>query len=161
LRSKRAGKTLVIASATWKVFAFLGGSIVRFGPYMSRRLCAALVAAAVMMPAARAQSPSIAGSWSGTGVVRLPSGKSESVKCRATFQQVGTGASMSATCANASTRVSQTAELSRAGGNRYVGEFNNAEFNISGSIRIVLNSASSMTASLNGGGGSANFTLSR
>jgi hypothetical protein len=129
--------------------------------HLNRRLCLALVVVAAVMPPASAQSVSIAGSWSGSGVVRLPNGNSESVKCRATFSQAGTSASMSATCANASTRVSQTAELTRAGGNRFVGDFVNSEYGISGSIRIVINSASSMTASMSGGGGSASFTLSR
>lgn len=121
----------------------------------------AVLAVVAVATSAAAQSISIGGSWSGRGSVTLPSGNTEAVRCRATFTQFGNGASMSATCANASTKVSQTAELSRVGGNRFAGEFHNPEYNISGSIRITVHSASSMSASLSGGGGSASIQLGR
>jgi hypothetical protein len=141
-------------------------SSVRLISHMSHRVVFAVAATLALMPAVGArpvwaQPVSIAGNWSGSGVVRLPNGNSESVKCRASFTHVGNGARMNATCANASVRVSQSAELTRAGGNRFVGDFVNAEYNISGSIRIVMNGSNSMSAALSGGGGTATFTLSR
>lgn len=102
----------------------------------------------------------IAGSWSGSGTVVLPSGGTEQARCRATFRPSGNGASMSATCATASVRVNQVAEISRVAPGRYRGDFRNDEFGISGSIRIVV-SGNSLSASLNGGGGTAQFDLSR
>jgi hypothetical protein len=106
------------------------------------------------------QQPSIGGSWSGGGTVTLKSGNVEKVRCRATFSPSGNGASMSASCANATARVTQTAELTRVTATRYIGEFRNSEYNISGSIRITL-SGNSLTASLSGGGGSASMSMNR
>jgi hypothetical protein len=107
-----------------------------------------------------AQQPSLAGSWSGGGTVTLRSGNVEKVRCRATFSPSGNGASMSASCANATAKVTQTAELTRVSATRYVGEFQNPEFNISGSIRITL-SGNTLNASLSGGGGSASMVMNR
>lgn len=67
---------------------------------------------------------------------------------------------MSATCATASMRVQQYASVDRVAPGRYRGDFRNDEFGISGSIRIVV-SGNSLSASLNGGGGTAEFRLSR
>lgn len=121
---------------------------------------ALLMAGAVSGGRAVAQSPPIAGAWQGSGTVTLSSGNTERVRCRATFSAVGAGATMSATCATPSTNVRQTAELTRVTPTRYVGDFHNADYNISGNIRIVIN-GNSMTAQLAGGGGSAFLNLSR
>jgi hypothetical protein len=110
---------------------------------------------------AAAQAAGLEGSWSGGGNVRFNSGKSERASCRASFsKQGGSSYSMSATCATSSGRVSQTAQLTRTGANRFSGEFNNSEYGISGSINISLN-GNSLNASLSGGGGSASFNLNR
>jgi hypothetical protein len=123
---------------------------------------AALVAlaAASTTPSQAQQQSLLAGSWSGGGTVTLKSGNIEKVRCRATFSPSGNGASMSAQCANATARVSQTAELTRVSATRYIGEFRNPEYNISGSIRITL-SGNSLNASLTGGGGSASMSMNR
>jgi hypothetical protein len=112
-------------------------------------------------PPAAAQSGSLQGTWSGGGKIVFPSGESERARCRATFRAVsGRSFTMSAVCATASTRVQQNAEITRIAPNRYRGEFFNQEFGISGSARITL-VGQSLRASLVGGGGSAEFTLSR
>jgi hypothetical protein len=123
-----------------------------------------LVTAALLLsaPLARAAEPAdIAGAWSGGGKVRFSTGNTESARCRATFRRRGTNNyTMVAVCATASARAEQTATLTRSGGNRYSGEFNNAEFGISGAISITVNGGS-MSVSLNGGGASAQLNLSR
>jgi hypothetical protein len=118
-----------------------------------------LAAVAMILPAS-AQQPSIAGAWNGSGTVNLSSGNKETVRCRATFNQLPSGATMRASCASPSARVNQTAELTRVSGNRYVGDFVNSEYGVSGSIRITV-SGNSLSASLAGGGGSASMNLSR
>lgn len=107
-----------------------------------------------------AAQEAIAGSWSGSGTVVFPSGEKEKARCRATFRPSGSGAVMSATCATASVRVQQVATVDRVAPGRYRGEFRNDEFGISGSIRIVV-SGNSLYAALTGGGGTAEFHLSR
>jgi hypothetical protein len=123
-------------------------------------ISAGLAIAGCMATAVYAQQPSIGGTWSGGGTVTLKSGNVEKVRCRATFSPSGNGASMSASCANATAKVTQTAELTRVSATRYIGEFNNPEFNISGSIRITI-SGNTLNASLSGGGGSASMSMNR
>ncbi len=118
-----------------------------------------LVAGIATAPSAQ-QQPTLAGTWSGGGTVTLKSGDVEKVRCRATFSPSGNGASMSASCANATAKVTQTAELTRVSPTRYIGEFHNSEYNITGSIRITL-SGNTLNASLSGGGGSASMNMNR
>jgi hypothetical protein len=120
-------------------------------------LCLA-AAYASAIPASAQES--LVGAWNGSGTITLPSGNTERARCRATFQSAGRGATMSATCATASVRVQQVAALDRVAPGRYRGDFRNAEYGITGSIRIAV-SGNSLTASLNGGGGSAVINLSR
>jgi hypothetical protein len=119
------------------------------------------VTAGIVPDKAVAEGPSLEGAWSGGGRIVFPSGESERARCRASFRrQGGESFGMSAVCATPSTRVQQSAEITRVSANRYRGEFFNAEFGLSGSIRIIVN-GDSMDASLSGGGGSAEFNLSR
>ena len=125
---------------------------------------AALVGLAVMVGsplAASAQSTNLEGSWNGGGNVQFSSGKSERARCRASFSRSGANSyEMSAVCASASGRASQTAQLTRTGANRYSGSFQNSEYGISGSISLSVN-GNSLNASLSGGGGSASLNLNR
>lgn len=108
-----------------------------------------------------ASAQSILGSWSGGGMIVFPSGEKERARCRATFRPTGGGGvSMNGVCATASVRVSQSASLSRLTANTYSGEFFNTEYNIAGSIRIRVH-GNRLNASLNGGGGTAEFVLGR
>lgn len=110
---------------------------------------------------AGSQSVSLEGSWSGGGMVVFPSGERERARCRASFRRQSENRfGMNAVCATASARVAQTAAITRVSGNRFAGEFQNAEYGISGSIRLTVH-GNSLSASLNGGGGTAHFELSR
>lgn len=121
----------------------------------------ALVSASFLATPASATAQSLEGSWSGGGRVLFPSGEAERARCRASFRRRGGDSyAMSAVCATQSARVEQTAVLVRTGPNRYAGDFNNAEYGVSGSIRITV-SGRSLNASLTGGGGSAQFSLSK
>ncbi len=103
----------------------------------------------------------LSGSWSGGGSVTLPSGATEKARCKATFQRNGgNDYAMSAVCATASTRISQSAQVHQVGPSRFSGVFHNPDYNVSGTIRISLN-GNSLNASLDGGGGSGSFHLTR
>lgn len=123
---------------------------------------AAVMAIAIISTngAASADPAGLAGTWSGGGTMVSSSGNAEKVRCRATFRQIGNGATMRATCANATSRIVQTADLTRVSASRYIGDFTNAEFGITGSIRITL-SGNSLSAALAGGGGTASINLNR
>lgn len=121
---------------------------------------AAVIAFGLAAPAAQAEPAQLDGIWNGGGVVVLPSGDKERARCRATFRKNGGGYKMHAVCTTPSARAAQTAELVRVSGNRYSGEFFNAEFNVSGIIRVTVN-GNSLSAFLSGGGAQANLSLSR
>jgi len=107
------------------------------------------------------QRSSLEGSWSGGGTVNLSSGATERARCRASFsRQSGNSFGMSAVCATSSARVAQTARIQQVGANQFAGDFHNSEYGVSGTIRITIN-ANRLSASLSGGGGSAQLSLSR
>ena len=130
---------------------------VGFGPAVA--LVSALVLAA---GTSSVSAQSLAGSWAGGGTIVYPSGETERARCRATFRSSGGGGvAMHAVCATASVRVSQNASLSQLTHTTYSGEFTNIEYGISGSIRIRMHGSNKISASLNGGGASAQFSLNR
>lgn len=132
-------------------------------PILSKFRPAGILTAALLLFAAPAlaQQASLEGAWSGSGTVTFSSGNVESARCKANFRrQSGDTFAMNAVCATPSGRVAQTAELSRVTNTRYSGEFHNSEYGVSGSISITLR-GNSLTASLDGAGATASFSLSK
>jgi hypothetical protein len=122
---------------------------------------AAILAAATLLAASPAFADGLSGSWSGSGSVMLPSGNTEKARCKVSFRKEGgKNYGMNAVCASSSARVAQTANLEQVGPNRYAGDFTNQEYGVTGSIVLTV-SGSSLSASMQGGGGSASFNLSR
>jgi hypothetical protein len=110
---------------------------------------------------ANAAPADLAGSWSGSGKIVMPSGNSERARCRASFRKSGArGFTMTATCATASAKVQQTATLQRISDNGFSGSFFNAEYGVSGAIAITAR-GNTLAVSLSGGGGSGSFSLSK
>ena len=121
---------------------------------------AALIAMAIAAPPASA-ADGLSGRWSGSGSVVLPSGATEKARCRATIRKAGArDFTMDAVCATSSVKVTQTAIVQATGPNRFIGAFNNSEYNITGTISLTL-SGNTLNAALRGGGGTAFFTLVR
>jgi hypothetical protein len=124
----------------------------------SRMMIAALPL--LLLPAA-ASAAELAGSWSGSGSIMLPSGAREAARCNVSYSKSGgSGYTAFATCATKSAKVTQSAKLRRVGGNAYEGSFYNSEYNVSGSM-VVTVSGASQSVQLSGGGGEASFKLSR
>lgn len=108
-----------------------------------------------------AKGGSLAGTWSGSGWVSFASGNKERARCRAHYSRAGGGSyALSATCATASGKASQSATVYQVSPNRFRGSFHNSEYNVSGSIRIAV-SGNSQSVSLSGDGASAALSLSR
>ena len=103
----------------------------------------------------------LAGSWSGGGWVSFASGNKERARCHAHYSRAG-GSSyeLNASCATASGKASQTATVHQTGPNRYGGSFHNAEYNVSGTIHIVVQ-GNSQSVTLHGESASGSLTLSR
>ena len=121
----------------------------------------AVAASAFINPIQAAPAAALAGSWSGGGWVSFASGNKEKARCHANYsRQSETSYTMSATCATASGKASQTATLHKVGANSFSGGFQNSEYNISGNIYVVVH-GNSQSVRLSGGGASASLSLSR
>ncbi|KAB2940766.1 MAG: hypothetical protein K8F92_17045 [Hyphomicrobium sp.] len=137
----------------WRVFAI--GTKPALGPIVI------LAALAMATPPAFSKAGSLAGSWSGGGWVSFASGTKERARCRARYSRAGGDSYvLSATCATASGKASQTATVYEVSPNRYRGSFHNTEYNVSGSIRVVVH-GNSQSVTLSGDSGSASLKLSR
>ena len=126
------------------------------------RLVAALVPSLLVAGVpVLAKTASLAGSWGGGGWVSFASGTKEKARCRARYTPAGTGTfELHATRATASGSASQTATVYEVSPNRFSGPFHNLEYNVFGSIRIVVH-GNSQSVTLYGDSGSASFTLRR
>lgn len=102
------------------------------------------------------------GSWSGGGEVAFAvTGARERARCRAHYSRRSKDSyAMQATCATASGKASQTATVQKVGENRYRGTFHNSEYDITGTIFVVVN-GNSQSVRLTSSSGSALFRLSR
>jgi hypothetical protein len=107
-----------------------------------------------------AEPGGLSGSWSGGGWVSFSSGSKEKARCHARYSGSGGSYNVTATCATASGKASQTATVYKTGGNSYKGSFVNSQYNIRGSIRVVVH-GKSQSVSLSGDGASAQLSLSR
>jgi hypothetical protein len=161
---------------------FIANSRPRFVSLARASACASLVAlAAVVLPAAgvgqtgdaaKAKTEAKAdvakpeanleGAWSGDGEVAFAAtGSRERARCRAHYKRRSKDSyAMQATCATASGKAAQTATLTRVGENRYRGNFHNSEYDISGTIFVVVN-GNTQRVRLTSSSGSALFRLSR
>ena len=124
-------------------------------------LCTALVTILAPSGTARAEIVALDGAWSGGGTVSFSRGSKETARCRARFSRRSKSAySVIATCATASGRADQTAIIQSVGENAYEGSFRNTEYDFSGSISVVVR-GNTLSARLNGSGGSANLRFTR
>jgi hypothetical protein len=120
-----------------------------------------LPAAAILPQSVHAQSARLEGSWSGGGPVSFAAGGREYARCRATYnRRSGERYTLRAVCATPSARASQVAELRRIGENRYGGNFYNREYDVSGTIMVVVRGAT-QSVRLTSSSGWATLRLSR
>ena len=121
----------------------------------------ALAASGLLNPIHAATTADLAGSWSGGGWVAFASGTKERARCHAHYSRRSeTSYTLSATCATASGKASQTATLHKVGASSYSGSFHNSEYNVSGTIYVVVH-GNSQSVRLSGDSGSASLSLSR
>jgi hypothetical protein len=120
---------------------------------------ALLIVAGAIGPST-AEPGGLAGSWSGGGWVSFASGNKERARCQARYSGSGGTYELSATCATSSGKASQTATVYKVTGSAYRGSFYNSDYNVHGTIRVVVH-GSSQSVSLSGDGASASLSLSR
>src|SRR5262245_28246010 len=106
-----------------------------------------------------AQPANLEGSWSGGGVVSFASGARERARCEARYSRLSlTTYALTATYATASGRATQSASVSQVRGNSCQGSFYNNEYNVSGTIHVVVR-GNSQNVHLSSGAGSASRHL--
>lgn len=108
-----------------------------------------------------ANAEPLSGTWSGSGYVQPKDGQREKVRCRVSYSPQGAQVvSVNATCASASVTIHQTGSLSMVSPTRYVGDFHNPEFDVSGRVRVTI-SGSSQTVTFSGARGGGSLSLRR
>lgn len=128
-----------------------------------RHCLAATAGAAILAGSASmvAADIDLAGSWSGGGSVSFSTGSKEKARCRATYAKSGAVSyTVIATCATASGKVAQTANVKRSGPSSFSGSFYNADYDTSGSIHISV-SGNSQNVTLSSTRATASLRLSR
>ena len=107
-------------------------------------LAAAVTALAFPMQDASADAAgafaNMAGTWSGSGQMRLEGGRTENLRCRASYtgRNRGSGLGISLRCASASSKVDLHASLTSSG-SRVSGIWEEREFNTGGSASGTAN----------------------
>lgn len=108
-----------------------------------------------------ASSETLRGNWSGGGYVKPTDGQREKVSCRVSYSPQGSQTvAVAATCASASTTIQQTGQLSKVSESKYVGDFYNSQYDISGRIRVSV-SGGSQTVTFSSPRGTGSLNLSR
>jgi hypothetical protein len=139
----------------------IANSLVRAGVRTLAVVPLAALLVSVSFVPGEADPGGLAGSWSGGGWVSFSSGTKEKARCRARYSRTSaTSYSVHATCATKSGKATQTATVYKVTNSRYRGSFYNTEYNVRGTIRVVV-SGSSQDVSLSGEGASASLHLSK
>jgi hypothetical protein len=105
---------------------------------MLRPTLPALFIIALIGPAS-AGSSLLEGSWTGEGIVQPRSGEPELLTCKVDYRQTSeTVHRVAASCTSPSFAFEQTGELTTVREGRYVGEFENAQYQIHGKLRVLI-----------------------
>lgn len=116
---------------------------------------------ALVLSLEKAGAASLEGVWSGSGVVNPKDGQREKVRCRISYGRESENVfSVSATCATASVKFRQTGKLLKVNPTRYVGDFHNPEYDVSGRVRVIVR-GSVQTVTFKSARGSGSVTLTK
>ncbi|XSG83302.1 MAG: hypothetical protein ACPW61_05855 [Methyloligella sp. ZOD6] len=101
----------------------------------------------------------IEGTWSGSGTANPKNGKAESIRCKVTYRRESPKVvGVNALCATSSNKFRQTGSLLQVNDSRYVGDFHNAQFDVSGRLTVTVRGGSqSVSFSSPRGTGSMNL----
>ena len=136
--------------------------IARSWPGLLQGLCAVVTISLMVGPFAMSTHAAVlSGTWVGNGYVEPSEGARERVRCRVTYSPRGTKiVGVEARCASASATIRQTGELVKVNDSRYVGDFSNVQFNISGRVRVIIDGGT-QTVTFSSASGGGQMTLRR
>ncbi len=102
---------------------------------------------------------SLEGTWSGTGFVNPKDSKKQKVRCRITYSRESSKVfGVRAACATTSNKFVQTGRVLKVNSKRYIGDFYNPQFDVSGRVRVSV-SGSRQTVSFSSLKGRGRVTL--
>ncbi len=105
---------------------------------MLRVTLLALAALSLASPVS-AGSSLLEGSWTGEGFVQPRSGEPETVTCKVYYRQTSdTVHEVAAHCSSPSFEFQQIGELTTVRDGRYIGEFENEQYQIHGKLRVLI-----------------------
>jgi hypothetical protein len=139
------------------------GSVIKVAkPFRLASLLLACVAlAGLNVPARSQQAATLAGFWTGLGVISSGLGAGERARCHAHYAAKSeTTFLVTARCATGSGPLSQTANLRKVSENTYAGSFYNEEYNISGRMQVVVR-GDTQRVTLISSSATAAFTMKR
>ncbi len=97
--------------------------------------------------------------WSGSGTANPKNGKAESIRCKVTYRRESPKVvGVNALCATSSNKFRQTGSLLQVNDNRFVGDFHNSQFDVSGRLNVTL-SGSSQSVSFTSPRGTGTMSL--
>ena len=138
-------------SCQWEEWCRLSMSILR-------GLIVFVLGASVYVQQAAAAVP-LEGEWRGKGTVQITKGAQENLSCRVKYSPQSSGVyDFHAVCASASVRIIQTGVVSKATDTSYLGTGHNAEWDVSGRVRIEIN-GQKQTVTVTASQGSGRLTL--
>jgi hypothetical protein len=124
-------------------------------------LALACAVVAITGYSAPSHAASLSGTWSGNGYVQPSNGQRESVRCRVTYsQQSDKVFGVSAVCASPSAKIRQTGEVLMVNESRFVGDFYNSDFDISGRVNVSI-IGNSQTVSFKSSSGHGSLSLQK
>ncbi len=124
------------------------------------RLMALLAAVLAGAAPAWAEGPfsALTGTWSGGGQVRLVGGQSESIRCRAYYnQKSGSSVNLALRCASTSHKIDMRASLTSSG-NSVTGTWEERSFNAAGNVSGSA-TPTRMNLAISGGGLSGSLSI--
>jgi len=129
---------------------------------MRARICLLLLAPlALVLSLEKVGAASLEGIWSGSGVVNPKGGQREKVHCRIRYRRESENVfGVAATCATTSVKIRQTGKLLKVKPTRYVGDFYNPAYDVSGRVRVIVR-GSVQTVTFKSARGSGSVTLSK
>lgn len=114
---------------------------------------------ALCLSHAPAGAASLEGTWSGAGMTNPNKGQREQVRCRITYKRESAKVfGVTAKCATSSVKMRQTGKLLEISPSRYVGEFYNPDYDVSGRVRVIIK-GSAQTVTFESPRGTGSVTL--
>ncbi len=123
--------------------------------------CFLILAFSAIAGVSGVQAASINGSWRGEGIVKLPSGDTERVRCRISYEEsTGRTFLLHVSCAHTNGIFEQSGRIVQISADRYTGRLYSQQYGVTGQVSISVNGRQ-QTITARSPKGSATVNLTR